>query len=61
MRNKLLYLICVMILIVACNKKIGCPNDFYNNFDKKKTTTKNMNSKKAPKKKGSSSDKMGPQ
>lgn len=61
MKKNILYLLCVAILAISCNKKIGCPNDFYNNFDKKKTTTKSMNSNKTPKKKGSTSNSMGPQ
>jgi len=61
MRKMIVFVFSILLLTISCNKKIGCPNDFYNNFDKKKTTTKSMNSNKPQKKKGATSGKMGPQ
>ncbi len=51
----------ITLFVISCNKGIGCPNDFYNNFNKKETTTKNMNSNKPQKNKKPVSNPMGPQ
>lgn len=61
--RKFIYILIISVFAISCNKGIGCPNDFYNNFNAKKNTTKNMNSNKPPKqKKGQSvSNPMGPQ
>lgn len=58
---KYFYLMIIALFAVSCNKGIGCPNYFYNNFNKKETTTKNMNSNKPQKNKKPVSNPMGPQ
>jgi hypothetical protein len=61
--KKYFYLVIILMVAISCNKGVGCPNDFYNNFNKKQATTKSMNSNKPPKQKknSSASNRMGPQ